>query len=57
MLSVIKFAIGENIYDGCRRIIQHHLDGHYDYFLRLKYFLCFFAVDFSSDRQGVTTAH
>ncbi len=39
MVSVINLAVRENIYDGYRRIILDHLDGHYDYFLRLKYFL------------------
>jgi len=50
MASVIKLAVVENSYDGYRRLVLDHQDGHYDYFLRLKYSLLF-AVDFSPDRQ------
>jgi hypothetical protein len=33
MASVINLAIGENIYDGYRRIILDPSEDHYDYFL------------------------
>jgi hypothetical protein len=46
MASVIKLAVVENSYDGCRRLILDHQDGHYDYFLRLKYFLCCLLLTF-----------
>ncbi len=52
-MSVMKLAVGENIYDRYRRIILDHLDGHYDYFSD-KYFLS--VVYILSDQQVANTA-
>ncbi len=56
MVSGIKLAIGENIYDGYRRVILNKM-AISDYFPRLRIFSLLFAVDILSDRQVANTAH